>query len=113
MIDHIEDIFKSLLQKNIEIVLKNKTIKRGRLIIFRHIGCFIRLEIQTATKQDHIEIPFPYVVESKLDMQQFIFDYRMISLADGDMNTFKLLQNQKQINDNKYYDRVLTINITK
>jgi hypothetical protein len=113
MIDHIEEILKSLLQKNIEIVLKNKTIKRGRLIIFRHIGCFIRLEIQTATKQDHIEIPFPYVIESKPGLQQFIFDYRLISLADGDMCTFKMLQNQKQVRENKYYDRILTINVTK
>lgn len=109
MIDRIEDILKGLLQKQITITIKNKTVKRGQLIIFRHVGCFIRLELSNGAKREHVEIPFPYAVEG--DDNQIFFDYRLATLADGDDATLKLLQTQRQIRDSKYYDRILTIAI--
>lgn len=111
MIDRIEDILKSLLQKQISITIKNKTVKRGRLIIFRHVGCFIRLELFNGTKREHIEIPFPYAVDVAPTADQIFFDYRLRTLADGDETTLELLQAQRQVRDSKYYDRILTIAI--
>lgn len=109
MIDQIEEILKSLLLKEISVSIKNKVVKRGRLIIFRHVGCFIRLELFNGTKKEHIEVPFPYAVEESDN--QIFFDYRLATLADGDEQTLSLLQAVNQVRDSKYYDRILTIAI--
>lgn len=111
MIDRIENILKSLLQTHISVSVKNKTIKKGRLIIFRTVGCFIRLELLNGTKREHVEIPFPYAVEGTPEDHQIFFDYRLATLADGDEETLTLLQTQRQVRDSKYYDRILTIAI--
>ena len=111
MIDRIENTLKHLLQQDISILIKNKVVKHGKLVIFRHVGCFIRLELMNGVKPEHIEMPIPYAVGSSPEDTNIYFDYRLITLADGDLDTLKLLQSQAQIRDSKYYDRILTIAI--
>ena len=107
--NNIDKIFKSLLQKNIIITVKNKTVKKGKLIIFSHVGCFVRLELLNGIKKEHVEIPSPFAIYSKDN--NIYFDYRLSTLSDGDSQVLGLLQSIQQIRDSKYYDRVLTINI--
>lgn len=110
MTDKVEQILKSLLQKHITISVKGKTVKKGQLLIFRPVGCFIRLETLNGIKREHVEIPFPFETFGTND--NFQFDYRLDTLADGDEEVLALLRKQVQVKESKFYDRVLTIAVT-
>lgn len=111
MTDKVEQILKNLLQKSITVTVKGKTVKKGKLIIFRTIGCFVRLEILNGTKQEHVEMPFPFQVSNNPQSTEYFFDYRLETLADGDEIMLATLRSQVQIKESKYYDRVLTISV--
>ena len=82
-LDHIpgEPYLIDCLQKNIGLVIGNKNIKRGRLLLFRRFHYFIQLALSTEKgTRENIDIPIPFKVENHLDEGLLYFDYRLPSL---------------------------------
>jgi len=82
-LDHVpgEYFFISCLQKNINFLIDNKTIKRGRLLLFRRTHYFIQLTLMSdkGTKEN-IDVPIPFKIEDYSDEGLIYFDYRTKSL---------------------------------
>ena len=113
LIDHteIEDALKSLLQKNICLNIKNKLIKKGKLILFKQNNYHIELLFHNAEKEiKKLEIPIPYAVENWSSDKLIYFDYRLTTLTK-DITLIKTLKSLSRDGNNKFYDTIVEINI--
>ena len=57
MLLNLDNSFKVLFQKNVQLTLKNKLYKKGKLINFKVSGCYLSLIILTDKKKETFEIP--------------------------------------------------------
>jgi hypothetical protein len=62
MILLLDTYFKPLLQRNVQLTLKNKSFKKGRLINFKLSGCYVSFVVLTEKKRETFEIPFPLII---------------------------------------------------
>ena len=108
----IETACKFLLQKNIDLEIKNKSLKQGKLVLFYQKNFFITFVMNTSKKdKEKIEIPIPYAVEIHEKENLIYFDYRIKTLAKHapDIET-NLIIYPKKISGNKFWDSILLIN---
>jgi len=76
-----EPFLVSCLQKNLTFSINNKTIKQGKLILFRRVHYFIQIALMSDKNQrENFEIPIPFKVENYFDDGLLYFDYRLKSL---------------------------------
>lgn len=76
-----EDFLVNCLQKNICFSLNNKTIKRGKLLLFKRFHYFIQMTLLTEKgSNENMDIPIPFKIEDHLDEGLVYFDYRIKSL---------------------------------
>lgn len=87
MIDKIEAFLTNNFQKNIEIEVDDKSIKKGKFILYKIASVtnyfHIELYIERPTnreKIDTIKIPIPFEYEAYPDEGLLYFDYRVNSL---------------------------------
>lgn len=70
------------LQKPVKFMLGNKTLKFGRLLLFRKNHFFIQLTILNDKNQkENFEIPFPFKIELYKNEGLVYFDYRVTALG--------------------------------
>ena len=76
-----ESFFVSCLQKNLNLSVDNKQIKKGKLLLFRRAHYYIQLMVVSdkGTKEC-IDIPIPFKIENYSDEGLIYFDYRTTSL---------------------------------
>ena len=103
----LDNHFKPLLQRNIQLTLKNKPYKRGKLINFRVTGCYISFVMQTEKKRETFEIPFPFSI--KQNKEVVVFDYTLETLSEQDYELLVNLKTVSQIKKCKFYNAVFTI----
>jgi hypothetical protein len=109
---NVEKVCKYLLQKDITIDIKNKTYKKGKLILFYQRNFYLTFVMDTAKKEkEKIEIPIPYDVELHEDENLVYFDYRIKTLSKHapEIET-NLIVYPKKISGNKFWDSILLIN---
>jgi hypothetical protein len=109
---NIEKVCKYLLQKEISIDIKDKTFKKGRLLLFYQRNFYLTFVMDTAKKlKEKVEIPIPYGVELHEKENLVYFDYRVKTLAkhapEIEMN---LVVYPKKITGNKFWDSIILIN---
>jgi hypothetical protein len=76
-----ESFLISCLQKNINFAINNKTIKKGRLLLFRQFHYFVQIAILTEKGlKENFDIPFPFKIEKYPEEGLMYFDYRTKSL---------------------------------
>lgn len=81
-----EPFLLECLQKNVCFSINNKTIREGKLILFRRVHFYIQLALQTdKTTRENLEIPIPFAVENYRDDGLLYFDYRVRSLHLSDL----------------------------
>jgi hypothetical protein len=81
-----EQFFVNCLQKPIALSVKNKNIKRGRLLLFRRAHYYIQLSLETLkNSRENIDIPIPFNVECYEREGLMYFDYRVSSLNVGSL----------------------------
>ena len=109
---NIEEACKYLLQKNISLEINNKIFKQGKLILFYQKNFYLQFTLTTVKKdKDKVEIPIPYDVELHESDGLVYFDYRiktLAKLAPEVENYLKVYPNK--VNNNKYWNTILTIN---
>lgn len=107
----LEKICKYLLQKNISINIKDKVLKKGKLILFYQRNFYITFIIDTEKKaKEKFELPIPYGIENHKEDDLIFFDYRIKTLAKHapEIET-NLLVYPKKITGNKFWDNILLI----
>lgn len=73
MMNKLEDKLKGLVLEDVEFILDNKTIKRGKIKLFNTKQFFIRFKLELDGETKDWELPYPYKLEQQLD--GFIFNY--------------------------------------
>ena len=108
----LEEVCKFLLQKNISLEFNNKIFKQGRLILFSQKNFYLTFLLNNSKKKDDkIEIPIPYDIESHMDENLIYFDYRIKTLAKfaPEVENYLKIYNSNS-SKNKFWDTILTIN---
>lgn len=103
----LDKYFKNMFQKNIQLNLKNKVFKKGKLINFKVSGCYISIVLLTEKKKETFEIPFPFNI--KQVQTNIIFDYTLVTLSEQDYNFFVNLKTVTPVKKCKFYNTSLTI----
>lgn len=76
-----EEFLVSWLQKPVAFSIKNKTIKKGRLLLFRRAHYFVQIAIQTSKNtRENFDVPIPFAIEHHEEEGLLYFDYRLDSL---------------------------------
>jgi len=112
---HIEKCCKDLLQKNVTFELKNKVLKRGKIVLFFQRNFHLVFLIDSEKKsKDKIEIPIPFKITRDDDKNVLQFDYRISTLsnhfstAEPNLTVFT-----PKLAKNKFFDTILKINEQK
>lgn len=69
------------LQKSVNFSINNKSIKRGKLILFQRFHYFIQMSLITDKgTRENFDVPIPFKIESYLEDGLMYFDYRLKAL---------------------------------
>lgn len=103
----LDNSLKAYFQKDVQLTLKNKPFKKGKLINFKLSDCYISLIIHTEKKRETFEIPFPYAIRT--ENSKIVFDYTFETLAERDVELLINLKTVTKIKNCKFYNTILTI----
>jgi hypothetical protein len=107
-----EKFLTRLLQSPVKFIIGHKTIKQGKLVLFRRAHYYIHITLLTSkNNKESFEIPIPFKVEEYHQEGLAYFDYRIQNLSglDTDLNKKLLKVRVKNINPSQYYNRILEI----
>ena len=108
----IEETLKELLQKNLKLSINNKQYRKGKLLLFKQNNYHIEFTIK---KNDidikRFEVPIPFAVEKWNNEGLVYFDYRLSTLSKNDKKLFEMLERLPREGNNKFYNKILEIQI--
>ncbi len=109
-----EEYLTQMLQSPIKFTLGQKTIKQGRLLIFKRTHYYIQVTlINSKNVKESFEIPIPFRTEHYPSEGLIYFDYRLTSLVGLDEDLLNQIQSIKikNINPSQYYNKILEIQV--
>jgi hypothetical protein len=107
MLINLDNSLKNYFQKTIQLTLKNKSFKKGRLINFKTSGCYVSIILQTDKKRDIFEVPFPFAI--KTINNKLVFDYTLGTLSEQDYDLLINIRSVTQVKKCKFYNTTLSI----
>jgi hypothetical protein len=70
----LEDILKSLLQKNVNFVINKKKWRTGRVLLFKQNGFFVEITLKNnKEKIERFEIPIPFDITKNNNSIKFSY----------------------------------------
>jgi hypothetical protein len=103
-----EQFLIPFLQKLVYFNISSKTVKKGKLLLFRRIHYHIQIALSTdKNKRENFEIPIPFNVENHGADGLLYFDYRLNSL-----NVENLPYISSKVSSN-YFNKILEISIDR
>lgn len=103
-----EGFFTKNLQQQLSFSINTKTVKKGRLLLFRRNHFFIQITLMSfKNEKESFEIPFPFKVETHEGEGLMYFDYRL-----GSLNTISTLIVPKKISSS-YFNKILEIQVCR
>ena len=109
---YVEEVLKDLLQKELHFNVKNKTFKKGKLILFKQNNYHLELTIRNNKDElKKFEIPIPFDVEVWEEDNLVYFDYRLSTLTKNNKVLQKTIDNLPKEGNNKFYDTICEIEI--
>lgn len=109
----IEEVLKFLLQKKLKFMIKNKQVKKGKLILFKQNNYHLELMMEINGDTKKFEIPIPYEAEVWEKDDLVYFDYRLTTLGKNNPELQNIIRSIPREGNNKYYDTILEIEIQK
>ena len=108
---HIEESCKSFLQRDLTFEIKNKTLKKGKVVLYFQRNFHIVFILDTEKeKRDKIELPIPFRVEHHDSDNLVYFDYRISTFSKMYPECQPYLSLYKpKVAKSKFYDSILTI----
>ena len=106
----LQECMKTVLQRDIKLIINNKVLREGKLILFNLKDYYIECTFIMKTGQQKVyEIPVPFDITIKDD--KILFDYSIDHATKNNLDntvTIKMLALQSG-KKSKFYDNVLTI----
>jgi hypothetical protein len=112
----LEKTCGSLLQRNVNFVIKNKIIKKGKIELFVQRNFYLVFHLTVdKNKKEKLEIPIPFSFENYEDEGLVYFDYRFITISKYYPESIDILKKifEKNKKNNKFGDAILTIETVK
>lgn len=101
-----EPFLLACLQNNVTFSINNKTIKKGRLLLFRRFHYFIQISLLSDKgTRENFDLPIPFKVENYLDEGLLYFDYRLKSL---EVDSFPKIPEKVH---SVYFDKILEMQV--
>lgn len=100
------------LQAPIKFVLGQKTIKQGRLVLFKRAHYYLHITLLTSKNiKESFEIPIPFKVEEYVHEGLAYFDYRVQGLCglNEELNARLSKVKIKNTNPSQYFNKILEI----
>lgn len=117
MEDNLENIFKTLFQRDLELEINNKVFKKGKFVLYKletySNNYEITLIFEKNNKIENFKIPYPFDYEFYPKDNELFFDYRLIKLCNNNKEmaeSLKLICN-KYNSSCRYLDKILKINL--
>ena len=109
-----EDFFTKSLQTPITFNLGSKTLRKGRLIIFKRSHFFIQVSLLSSKNSiETFEIPIPFKTEYYPEENLIYFDYRLNAFTDYDEDIQDTIRYQVSKNTpSQYLNKILEIQTT-
>jgi hypothetical protein len=109
--EHISDKFNGNLQKNIDFIIENKTIKTGKIILFsiKDFFCSFLLLNEIKKKRFIYEIPYPYDI--LIENENLIFDYTLDTFIKNNPLIKEDLLKLRTKKPSKLFNKKLTLKI--
>lgn len=106
-----EDIFLPFFQKNISIVLENKILRQGKLLLFSIKDFYLHFTLHSDNNTKTFELPYPFLTYMEdLTSKVLVLDYKIDtftkSLPDIDNRTRELFGTEKHM---KFFDNYVKI----
>jgi hypothetical protein len=112
----LENTCSSLLQRNVNFIIKNKIIKKGKIELFVQRNFYLVFHILTESKKkEKFEIPIPFSFENHEEDGLVYFDYRFKTISKYYPESLDVLQKifDKNKKNNKFGDSILMIETIK
>jgi hypothetical protein len=101
-----EAFLVNCLQKSLNFSINNKTIKRGKLLLFRRFHYFIQIALLSEKgTRENFDIPIPFKIEDYLEEGLLYFDYRLKSL---EVENLPIMSEKVS---SIYFDKILEIQV--
>jgi hypothetical protein len=102
-IEEIEQNFKDFFLSEVNFVIKDKVIKKGKLINMCVKDFFIIFQLQIPKGGIRsFDVPYPYGLKKHKNF--ILFDYKLNTLVHEDMVNFVKAKNFKSKKNSKFYD---------
>tara|TARA_R100000805_G_C3556987_1_gene67037 strand:+ start:352 stop:672 length:321 start_codon:yes stop_codon:yes gene_type:complete len=96
------EILNKALQRKLNIICNNKTIRSGTLILFSKKDFYITLFLKIKNVDKKYEIPYPYdIIEDKKGL---IFDYKIDTLVKGNKEKHNMMVNLSKATNSKFFN---------
>lgn len=106
MID-IEQTINTLLQKQINFVVDNKSIKKGRLMLFNVKDFHLIFILKIGNEQKRYEIPYPFNI--KIEDKKIVLDYTIDALSQRNDTLLYKIMGLNRKKTSKLFDAKLFI----
>ena len=101
-----EPFLLDCLQKQVVFSIGDKTIKKGRLLLFRRVHYFIQISLMSDKNvRENFEVPIPFKVENYTEDGLLYFDYRIASL------NLKTLPKIPEKVSSTYFNKILEMSV--
>ena len=85
-----EPFFLKCLQKQIVVTLENRTLRKGKLMLFNRSNYYIQISLMSEKgNRENMEIPIPFDIEYHEDEGLMYFDYRVSALRSEVLPMFE------------------------
>ena len=104
------DCVKQLLQKDVVFMLGQKSVRKGKLMLYNMNDYYVKFVIRTNKNINKTyEVPYPYQVTS--DDTHVRFSYTIEDLCRGNMLKHDKIMGRYGSAVNKFFDKRLTISV--
>lgn len=101
----LDNILADHFRKKINIIIDNKTVVEGRLILFKHRNYNYQLILSNCKgKRFSYFFPIPFIV-NVLSNDNIEMDYTLDSLTGGDTKIINIIKRLKKPNKSEFYNK--------
>ncbi len=109
MEEDVEEYLKDLIFRDVEFLLDNKVLRKGKIEIYNTKQNFIKFKLQTESNSKEWEISFPYRIE-KID-GGYLFDYALSAFCPPTQEVYWAMKALDKSNSSKLFDNYLYVMI--
>jgi hypothetical protein len=101
-----EPFFKKGLQKQIIVSVENRTLRKGKLMLFSRSNYYIQIALMSEKgHRENMEVPIPFNIEYHEDEGLMYFDYRVSALRT------EILPNFEGKTTSSFFNKILEIQV--